>query len=138
MIIPKEEIQNYIPQRPPFIMVDNLIEASVERFKTDFRILPGNIFLDANELREFALIENIAQSSSAGLAISKRIKEYSKPDGYLGAISKLKLYGLPALGDTIYTVIEVLAQFENMFLVKGVNYLDNRVLMECEMKLAGI
>ncbi|MGZ3844699.1 MAG: hypothetical protein ACXVLT_04475 [Flavisolibacter sp.] len=138
MIIRKEEIQNYIPQRPPFVMVDNLVEASAERFKTEFTILPGNIFLEANELREFALIENIAQSSSAGLAISKRFKGYSKPDGYLGAISKLKLYGLPGLGDTICTLIEVLAQFENMFLVKGVNYLDNRMLMECEMKLAGI
>ena len=138
MIIRKEEIQNYIPQRPPFVMVDNLLNASAYRFETDFSILPGNIFLDANELREFALIENIAQSSSVGLAIGNRFKGNSKPDGYLGAISKLKLYGLPRLGDTIYTVVEVLAQFENMFLVKGVNYLDNRVLMECEMKLAGI
>ena len=119
-------------------MVDNLVEASADNFKTDFHILPDNIFLEGRKLREFALIENIAQSSSAGLAISGRYKGQSKPDGYLGAISKLKLYELPHLGDTIYTTVQVLAQFENMFLVKGVNYLEERVLMECEMKVAGI
>lgn len=138
MIIPKEKIENFIPQRPPFVMVDNLIEASEEFFKTDFRIVPDNIFLDQDYLREFALIENIAQSSSAGLAITKRYHGKTKPDGYLGGISKLKLYQLPKLGDTIHTTVQVLAQFENMFLVKGVNYLDGQVLMECEMKLAGI
>jgi 3-hydroxyacyl-[acyl-carrier-protein] dehydratase len=138
MLITKEEIQNYIPQRPPFVMIDNLIEASAEYFKTDFTILPDNIFLERHALREFALIENIAQSTSAGLAITSQYKGTSKPDGYLGGISRLKLYELPALGDTIYTVVQVLARFENMFLVKGVNYLRKKTLMECELKLAGI
>jgi 3-hydroxyacyl-[acyl-carrier-protein] dehydratase len=138
MLITKGEIQNYIPQRPPFVMIDNLIEASAEYFKTDFTILPDNIFLERHALREFALIENIAQSTSAGLAITSQYKGTSKPDGYLGGISRLKLYELPALGDTIYTVVQVLARFENMFLVKGVNYLRKKTLMECELKLAGI
>lgn len=71
MIISKEKIESYIPQRAPFIMIDNLIEATTETFKTDFRILPDNIFVEKGVLREFALIENIAQSSSAGLAVIK-------------------------------------------------------------------
>ena len=138
MIITKEKIENYIPQRPPFVMIDNLVEASEVIFKSDFKIVEGNIFLDNNYLREFALIENIAQTSSAGLAITKKFIGTKKPDGYLGGISKLKLYELPKLHDTIDTVIHLLASFENMFLVKGVNYLDGKMLMECEMKLAGV
>jgi 3-hydroxyacyl-[acyl-carrier-protein] dehydratase len=138
MLITKEKIQNYIPQRPPFVMVDNLIEAASGLFKTDFTVLPGNVFLEGYALREFALIENIAQSSSAGLAVTGQYKGKSKPDGYLGGISRLKLYELPHLGDTILTLVTVLARFENMFLVKGVNYLHERILMECELKIAGI
>ncbi len=138
MIITKEKIENYIPQRPPFVMIDNLVEASEVMFKSDFKIVLGNIFLDHDYLREFALIENIAQTSSAGLAVTKKFKGRKKPDGFLGGISKLKLYELPKLNDTIYTVIHLLASFENMFLVKGVNYLDGKMLMECEMKLAGV
>jgi predicted hotdog family 3-hydroxylacyl-ACP dehydratase len=138
MIITKQKIEDFIPQRPPFVMIDNLVEASQEMFKSDFKIVPDNIFLDNGYLREFALIENIAQTSSAGLAFTKKFTGSKKPDGYLGGISKLKLYELPKLNDTIYTVVNLLAHLENMFLIKGVNYLDGRMLMECEMKLAAV
>ena len=136
MIITKEKIEDFIPQRSPFVMIDNLVQASAETFTSDFTIVPGNIFLDNNSLREFALIENIAQTCSAGLALTQKIRGRKKPDGYLGGISKLKLYELPKLNDTIHTTVNLLARFENMFLIKGVNYLDGRILMECEMKLA--
>lgn len=138
MIITKQKIEEFIPQRPPFVMIDNLVEASEEIFKSDFKIVPGNIFLDKGFLREFALIENIAQTSSAGLALTKKFTGTNKPDGYLGGISKLKLYELPKLNDSIYTIVHLLVRFENMFLVKGVNYRDGQMLMECEMKLAGV
>lgn len=138
MIIRKDNIQDFIPQRPPFIMIDNLIEASRDFFKTNFRILPGNIFIENGKLREFAMIENIAQSSAAGLALAKKHPANKKPEGYLGAISKLKLYELPKVNDEIYTIVKLIAQLENKFLLKGENYLNDRKLMECELKLVGI
>jgi predicted hotdog family 3-hydroxylacyl-ACP dehydratase len=63
MKISKTEIENYIPQRKPFIMIDNLVNAVPEKFETDFLVLPENIFVENGVLREFALIENIAQTS---------------------------------------------------------------------------
>lgn len=137
MTISKEKIKDYIPQRGPFIMIDNLIEASAKLFKSDFKIKAENIFLENGYLREFALIENIAQTASAGLALTQNIGPERKPDGYLGSISKLKLYELPKLNDTIYTKVTLIVQLENMFLVKGINYLHGKILMECEMKLVG-
>jgi hypothetical protein len=138
MIINKENIQDFIPQRPPFVMIDNLIEATHDVFQTDFRILPDNIFIENGMLREFAMIENIAQSSSAGLAITKKYTGDKSPQGYLGAISRLKLYELPKVNDKIYTIVKLLAQVNNMYLLKGENYLNVSKLMECELKLVGI
>jgi predicted hotdog family 3-hydroxylacyl-ACP dehydratase len=135
MKISKAEIENYIPQRAPFIMVDNLVNATSEKFETDFRVLPGNIFVENGVLREFALIENIAQSSSVGLAITMTNIGKKNVDGFIGAISKLKLYDLPRVNDTIYTIVNLMAQFENMFLLKGKNYLGGKMLLECEIKL---
>ena len=119
-------------------MIDNLVEATTEKFKTDFRILPGNIFVEKGVLREFALIENIAQSSSAGLAIIKMSRGKKAEDGFIGGISKLKLYDLPKVNDTIYTIVNLITQLENMFLLKGENYLNGKKLLECELKLVGI
>ncbi|MEO7044381.1 MAG: hypothetical protein ABI091_03680, partial [Ferruginibacter sp.] len=84
-------------------MIDNLVEANDELFKTDFAVLAGNIFVEKGILREFALIENIAQSSTAGLAVIKMSSGRKTIDGFIGGISKLKLYDLPKVSDTIQT-----------------------------------
>ena len=138
MIISKAEIEHYIPQRPPFIMIDNLLEATPDEFETDFRILPDNIFIEKGLLREFGLIENIAQSCSAGLAVTRKLSGNKLADGFIGAISKLKLYELPRINDTILTNVKLLVQLENLFLLKGENFVNGRKLLECEVKLAGV
>jgi hypothetical protein len=138
MIIAQQNIENFIPQRPPFIMIDNLIEASADLFRTDFRILQDNIFVENGFLQEFALIENIAQSSSAGLVFTKLYAGKEKADGYIGGVSKLILYELPKVDETIYTIVNLIARLEHMFLLKGVNYAGSRKLMECEIKLVGM
>jgi predicted hotdog family 3-hydroxylacyl-ACP dehydratase len=138
MIISKEKIKSYIPQRAPFIMIDNLTEAKAEIFKTNFLVLADNIFVDQGVLREFALIENIAQTSSAGLAVTKAYAGKKPVDGFIGGISKLKLYNLPLVNETIHTTVNLIVQFENMFLLKGENYANGRRLLECEIKLVGV
>lgn len=137
MIITKEDIESIIPQRAPFIMIDNLLEATPGIFKTDFRILPGNIFLENGVLREFALIENIAQSSTAGLSVTKSDLSKKTIEGFIGGISKLRLYDLPDVNQTIHTIIKLIAQLENMFLLEGENYVNGKQLLECELKLVG-
>ncbi|MBK9271857.1 MAG: hypothetical protein IPM48_09675 [Saprospiraceae bacterium] len=105
---------------------------------TDFTIRQNNIFLLDNTLSEYALIENIAQSSAAGLCFIG-IEIQSKPlDGFIGAISKLKLHKLAKLNDTIQTHVTPIQQFGSMFLIKGESYLGQELLLECEMKLVGI
>lgn len=137
MIISKENIEFYIPQRAPFIMIDNLVEATNKMFKTDFRVLADNIFVEKGMLREFALVENIAQSSSAGLAITKMFAGEKNIEGFIGGISKLRLYDLPRVNDIIHTTVTLIAQLENMFLLKGENYVNGKKLLECEIKLVG-
>lgn len=137
MKISKSQIQNYIPQREPFIMVDNLLDATSEKFQTDFFIDKTNIFLENGILREFALIENIAQSGTIGIVVSA-IRNGNKPaEGFIGAITKLRLYDLPKVNDTIRTIVTLVCKFETMYLIKGENYLGDKLLLECEMKLVG-
>jgi len=138
MKVCKEQIEVFIPQRAPFIMIDNLIEASPDKFVTDFQILPDNIFLEEEVLREFALIENIAQTSAAGLAFLNRFSETGPVDGFIGGITKLVVYDLPKVNDKVYTIVIKLHQFENMYLLKGENYVNDKKLMECNVKLVGL
>lgn len=138
MKVRKEHIKAYIPQRPPFIMIDNLIEATPHTFVSDFCVLPDNIFLDGDILREFALIENIAQTSAAGIGFLESASGSGPGDGFIGGISKLTVYALPRVHETILTVVTPLYRFENMYLLKGVCYVHDEQMMECEIKLAGM
>lgn len=138
MVISKTEIERYIPQRAPFVMIDNLVAATTEKFETDFKILHQNIFVEKGILREFALIENIAQSSSVGLAFTRNYLGGKNLDGFIGGITKLKLYHLPKVDDTIYTIVTLIARIENMFLLRGENFLKDIKLLECELKLVGV
>ena len=140
MKISKEQIENFIPQRAPFIMVDNLLEASSNKFETDFTVQSDNIFLEDKVLREFALIENIAQSCAAGIGFTNTSSEALPVDidGFIGGISKLEVFELPKVGDKIYTVITKLTQLGNMYLLRGENYVNDKKLLECEVKLVGL
>ena len=138
MKVSKSEIESFIPQRAPFIMVDNLLEATAGRFETDFLVAPGNIFLEGEILREFALIENIAQSTAAGLGFINKSSTDMPVDGFIGGISKLVVHQLPKVNDTVDTIVTILLQLENMYLLRGENFVDGKKLVECELKLAGI
>ena len=138
MKIHKSGIASLIPQKPPFIMVDHLIDATSEKIETGFLVRPDNIFLEGDTLREFALIENIAQSSAAGLVFLGIFGQGKPVEGFMGGISKLRLHSLPKIHDTVQTFVTILAQLGNMFLVKGENYVEGRKLLECEMKLIGV
>jgi predicted hotdog family 3-hydroxylacyl-ACP dehydratase len=138
MKVGKDQIEAYLPHRAPFIMVDNLIDATENRFETNFQVLPENIFLEDGKLREFALIENIAQSSAAGIAFLNRSASSKPKDGLIGGISKLIVHAFPKVNDKIYTVVIKLHQLGNMYLLRGENYADDQKLIECEIKLVAM
>ena len=137
MKVSKKHIADFIPQRAPFVMIDNLLEATPERIVTDFTILPDNIFIEKGILREFALIENISQSSAAGLALINNYNSQRPVHGFIGGISKLKLFDLPKVNDTISTIITPITQLGVMFLLKAETFVGEKKLIECEVKLVG-
>ncbi len=130
-------VHQLIPQEFPFVMVDTLLEVNSKRFISEFKILPDNIFMEGQVLREFALIENIAQTASAGLAILNSAKLPLPAEGFLGAISKLTLYTLPLAHSTVITTVTKLAQMGNMYMFQGECRSNKQLLMECRLKLVG-
>ncbi len=135
MILTEENIQSIIPQRKPFVMVSNLLQASPEGFESDFFIYPDNIFIKNNILQEPALIENIAQTCAAGFGYLNSQQGGEPKLGFIGSITKLKVHALPEMQKRINTKIVVTHQLANIFLVKGENFDNGKKLVECDMKI---
>ncbi|MEY3237377.1 MAG: hypothetical protein RI883_1478 [Bacteroidota bacterium] len=137
MLVSKENIKSVIPQREPFVMVDNLLAVNDEVYTTNFVVNPNNIFLENECLQEYGLIENIAQSCAAGISYTKMNTAEQMGEGFIGSISKLTLHELPKVNDTLTTIITKKFEVGNMFLLHGKVLLNERLLIECELKLVG-
>lgn len=135
MKVGKENIKSFIPQREPFIMIDNLIEATSLNFESNFQITNENIFLKNEILQEPALIENIAQTCAAGFGFVQSQSDGETRLGFIGAVSKLEVHSLPQVNSIINTYVTVTHQLENIFLVKGESFCNKKKLLECEMKI---
>ena len=135
MIVTKEAISRYIPHREPFVMIDNLVSVSAERFETDFFIRDTNLLVQEGFFKETGMIENIAQTCAVSFGYLDSGSEENPRIGYIGAVSRLEVFELPPVNSCIQTIVTPLHQLGNIYLVKGESFLEGRILLGCEMKI---
>jgi len=135
MLIPKCDITLYIPQRPPMVMVDELVRAEADLAVTRFTILRDNLFLVSNRLGEPGLVENIAQTIAAMVGYNCFLKNIPVPIGYIAAVKDLKIASLPAEGSVIETTVIITNQVMDVTVVKGKVEQAGNVICSCEMKV---
>lgn len=135
MLVTEEHIEELIPQKRPFLMISNLLSASDKMFEGELIVRENNIFMKNGILQEAALIESIAQTCAAGFGYLNNKAGRPPMLGFIGAITKLKVYSLPKVNATVSSRITVMHQLENVFLVKGQSSYLGKELLECELKI---
>ena len=130
-------ITDFIPQRAPFIMVDEILFSDGVEFKTSFEIQADNIFVNADKtLSESAVIENIAQTCAAGMGY--HIIQNNLPHnglGFIGSISKLTVESEAKVGEIIHTTVKILHVLDSIRMIEGVAMVGDRQLLKCQMKI---
>ena len=135
MLAGKNEILNYIPQRPPMVMIDSLVAASDTHAVTQFQPMESNVFVVNGSLTEPGLVENIAQTAAAQVGYVCKQRSVPVPVGFIAAIKNLSIYALPKIGEQIETRIEVKDTVMNIVLLTGTSFSGDQKLCECEMKV---
>ncbi|WAC15090.1 hypothetical protein [Dyadobacter pollutisoli] len=135
MIVSKDAITQYIPHRQPFVMIDNLVSVAPERFESDFYIESENLLVENGQFQATGLVENIAQTCAASFGFLDHQTDGKPKIGFIGAVSRLEVFELPAVNTTITTIVTPLHQLGNIYLVKGESFLEGRILLGCEMKI---
>ncbi len=131
-----EELLEYIPQRPPFVMIDKLFEKSDKHVLSGFSITDDNVLVENKQFREGGLVENIAQT--AALFAGIRFAEQGKPIpvGYIAGIKDLKIEQTPASGSEIFTRTTLARDIGNIQVVEGVVFDQHEVqLASCELRI---
>jgi 3-hydroxymyristoyl/3-hydroxydecanoyl-(acyl carrier protein) dehydratase len=128
-----EEIN--IPQKPPMVMVDRLVEIIDKTTVTSFLIRDDNIFCENGMFREPGLIENMAQTAAAGVGAKPGMKGGKAPVGFIGGIRNLKINDFPRVGQQIVTRITVMHEVFNATIVEGEVFLGEKLIAACELKI---
>jgi predicted hotdog family 3-hydroxylacyl-ACP dehydratase len=128
-------ILSLIPQKPPFVMVDELLFSDDNITKTSFTITSDNVFVINGEFSEAGLMENMAQTAAAGSGNMARIENRPVMNGYIGQVKNFGIYSLPKVGDVLFTEVKVEVQVFHAGIVSGKIWCNEVEVAQCEMKI---
>ena len=129
-----------IPQRPPFVMVDDLEIISPEHCRTTLLIKEGNLLCDETIFGESGVLEHIAQSAAAFIGDKSLREEGRIWPGYIGEIKNFNFLDSAKTGDVLTTEIRISTIFGDVTAIEAHTSVssgaDNyRPVASCGMKL---
>lgn len=129
-------LENLIPQKPPFVMVDKLLYYSETKITSGFTIPTSHLFVLDQMFREPGLIENMAQTVALHTGYKYYLSKKPAPVGYIGAIKKAEVIQLPKAGDELQTTVEILHDIMGITLVAAKVECNGNVIAQSQMKTA--
>ena len=133
----KINIEELLPQRNPFIMLDALTHFDEAITRTRMQVRADNIFVENNELTESGVIENIAQTCAVRMGyINKYLRSDKVKIGFIGSIKDMVINELPKVGDNLVTTVEVINEVFAITLVNAKITLNDKLIASCEMKIS--
>lgn len=101
-------IDRYLPQKRPFLMVDEILSGGEKHCITHFIVRQENPLFRGESFTEAGLIENIAQTAAAHIGyVEIHIKKTNLIKvGVIAAIKSLKIFRLPHRGEDLITSVE--------------------------------
>ena len=135
MITNGTSILEFLPQRPPVVMIDKLISADDNKTISGLLVKKSNIFFERDALSESGLVENIAQTAAAGVGYICKQENRKVPVGFIASIKDLVIHQLPAEGDELVTEVTVGNQVMAVSIIHGSVYCNGNLLASCEMRI---
>ncbi len=130
-----EDIFRLIPQRNPFVMVDEFETTGESTAETTLYVRTDNFFiLPDGTLAETGLIEHIAQSSAA-LAGYQQKDSYKPRIGLIGEVKHFECLRRPKTGHLISTSITFGFSIGDVTLVEGRCCIDGEEIAHAKLKI---
>ncbi len=132
-----DDILRLIPQRYPFVMVDELEATDATHAVTALSVRSSNYFmLPDSTLAETGLIEHIAQSCSALMGCQAQLQSAGRPPlGLIGEVKHFECLRRPSSGQKVYTAVAFGFTFGSVTLATGESRVDGQVIARAQLKI---
>ena len=139
MKIKGEDIKRLIPQREPFMMMDEIEASDGTHAVTALTVLKENYFiLYDGTMAETGLIEHIAQSCSALMGLQALEQENpgeNPPVGLIGEVKRFECQCRPKIGEKVTTSIEFGFTFGNVTMATGESRIGDETIAKAQLKI---
>ncbi|MFT4062315.1 MAG: 3-hydroxyacyl-ACP dehydratase [Edaphocola sp.] len=125
----------YIPQGPPFEMIDTLLLSDGKLTRVSFTIPENNVLVQDGYFTEAGLLENMAQAAAAGTGYQAALTGAAPPVGFIGAVKNFEVKKLPPAGQTIITTATPLHQIMNARVIAAEVSLHGETIAQAEFKI---
>ena len=133
-IFDKKTIENLIPQKHPFAMVDKIYSFAENTMVSGLKISDENIFFDGQNFVESGIIEHMAQSIALHKGYDCFLKNEKVPVGFIASLNNIEFFSLPKLNDEIKTTVTILFDSGGMTSVEVVAELNENTIAKGELK----
>ncbi len=131
----KINILDYIPQRPPVVMVDAFHGVEGDCSRSGFTVPADHIFCTDGMLDECALIENMAQSAALRVGWLSVSSGRPVPLGFIGSVGKCDMVRKVRAGETLLTTIRVVAELGDVTLAEATVTSAGERVATCTLKI---
>ena len=133
---PRHDIEAWIPQRPPFVFIDTIVEMNGEYAITQLTVSEECPLVEDGQLSLAGLMEHAAQSCAARAGWVQRQQGKEVKIGYIGAIKQIEVTRFPKIGETVVTEARVLQEVLNISLIGCTTKIGDEVIATTTLKLA--
>lgn len=127
-------IEQFIPQRPPMVLVDTLHSFETDRVVSGLTISESNIFVTNGFFSETGILEHIAQTAALYMGYGALKRGGIPKEGYIGAIKSATIHVIPKVGAVLRTELVVVYDVMSMLLVHAETYCEDVLIASAEMK----
>ena len=135
LLVNVDNVADFLPQQAPFMMVNSLLETTENTAISQFLVKSDNVLVNDNILQESGLIENIAQTIALKAGYESVLRNEKPQVGFIVQIKDLSIFDFPKVGEIITTKIEIVMNLQQMLVIKGESFSNEKALVVCEMRV---
>lgn len=133
-----DEVLDLIPQKPPFLFVDKVVERSENKIQTSLQLtgeedffkghFPGNPIMPGVLLQEACF--------QSGALLMAKMSENGKGLGVVSKVTSAKFKSFVKPSDLLEMEVELVDQVANAYYMKGKSRVNGKVVMAIEFSCA--
>jgi predicted hotdog family 3-hydroxylacyl-ACP dehydratase len=134
-IVNSDTILQYIPQRPPIVLISRIYKCDESSVITGFDIVNEHILTQNGKLTESGIVENMAQTAASMAGFEAVVNKSQPRVGFIANIKNLVINFLPEVGNEILTEVSTKTQVMNVSIIEAKSFCNNQLVASCEMKI---